>query len=126
MAVSSDAYELAVNNLPGDYRLLFNGIEIDGFRNAEPARPTIGPTVFFLGRHEQRKGLEVLLASVAILPSDAKVWVAGTGPQTEALKARYPDDRIEWLGRIDDAERDRRMRRRRCSAHPRSAASPSV
>ena len=108
-AVSSDAYELAVNNLPGDYRLLFNGIEIDGFRTAEPW-PTIGPTVFFLGRHEPRKGLEVLLASVGSLPPDAKVWVAGTGPQTEALKDRYRDPRIEWLGRINDAERDRRMR----------------
>ena len=37
------------------------------------------------------------------------MWVAGTGPDTDELKARFTDHRIEWLGRIDDEERDRRL-----------------
>jgi len=109
VAVSDDALGLIAGMVEGDIRVLFNGIEAERFRTAEPW-PTDAPTVFFLGRHEPRKGLEVLLRAVAGLPSDTRVWIAGTGPQTEELTARFTDPRIEWLGRIDDVERDRRMR----------------
>jgi len=108
VAVSDDARDLAEGHLGGRYRVLFNGIELDRFRNARPW-PTDGPTVLFIGRHEPRKGLEVLLEAVPSLPGDARVWVAGTGPATDELRARHDDTRIEWLGRIDDDERDRRM-----------------
>ncbi len=108
VAVSDDARELAATHLGGEYRTLFNGIEVARFASAEPW-PTDGPTVLFIGRHEPRKGLEVLLESVPSLPSSARVWVAGTGPASEELRARHTDPRIEWLGRIDDVERDRRM-----------------
>lgn len=109
VAVSEDALALIEDLVDGEIRVLFNGIEAERFRTAEPW-PTEAPTVFFLGRHEPRKGLEVLLEAVAHLPADTRVWVAGTGPQTADLRARFADPRIEWLGRIDDCERDRRMR----------------
>ncbi len=108
VVVSEDARALASKHLPGEYVALFNGIEVDRFRRAEPW-PTIGPTVLFLGRHEPRKGLEVLLRALPGLSEDVTVWVAGTGPATDDLRARYPDPRVEWLGRIDDDERDRRI-----------------
>jgi phosphatidylinositol alpha-mannosyltransferase len=108
VVVSEDARELASKHLPGDYVGLFNGIEVDRFQSAAPW-PTTGPTVLFLGRHEPRKGLEVLLKALPDLPDDVTVWVAGTGPATAELRARYQDPRVEWLGRIDDIERDRRM-----------------
>lgn len=108
VAVSPDARDLAAGAMPGDYRLLFNGVEVDRFRRATPW-PTEGPTVFFIGRHEPRKGLEVLLEALPHLPAAARVWVAGEGPATAELRARHPDERVEWLGRIDDAERDRRL-----------------
>ncbi len=108
VAVSGDARDLAEQHLGGEYEVLFNGIELDRFRAAEPW-PTDGPTVLFIGRHEPRKGLEVLLEAVPSLPAEARVWVAGTGPATEELQARHTDGRIEWLGRIDDDERDRRL-----------------
>jgi phosphatidylinositol alpha-mannosyltransferase len=108
IAVSDDARELAERHLGGEYELLFNGVEIDRFAGATPW-PTDAPTVLFVGRHEPRKGLDVLLASIEHLPDDTRVWVAGTGPDTDALRARFPDARIEWLGRIDDAERDARL-----------------
>lgn len=109
-AVSEDARELAHRHLGGDYVILFNGIEIDRFATADPT-PTDGPTVLFLGRHEERKGLQVLLAALAFLPPEVRIWVAGEGPLTSSLRERYRGDpRVEWLGRISDAERARRMR----------------
>lgn len=120
VAVSPDAAALAQRYLGGDYELLFNGIEVDSFAHGE-ATPTIAPTVFFLGRHEPRKGLDVLLAALEDLPADVRVWVGGDGPQTEELQARYGHDtRIEWLGRISDADRGARMRG--CTVY----CSPSV
>jgi phosphatidyl-myo-inositol alpha-mannosyltransferase len=108
VAVSDDALALVESAMPGDYRLLFNGVEAQRFRDAEPW-PTDGPTVLFVGRHEPRKGLGVLLDAVPHLPADVRVWVAGDGPQTDDLRRRHGDSRIEWLGRIDDEERDRRL-----------------
>ena len=119
-AVSPDAVALAQHSLGGHYELLFNGIEVERFASVEPY-PTDGPTIFFLGRHEPRKGLEVLLAALADLPDDVRVWVGGDGPQSAELRARHADDRrIEWLGRISDDERAARMRG--CTVY----CSPSV
>jgi phosphatidylinositol alpha-mannosyltransferase len=44
-----------------------------------------------------------------MLGDDVRIWVAGEGPQTAELQERHRDPRIEWLGRIDDDERDRRL-----------------
>ncbi len=120
IAVSPDAEQLASHALGGTYQLLFNGIEVERFAGGE-AHPTDGPTIFFLGRHEPRKGLDVLLAATAELPDDVRVWVGGDGPQSAELRARYAHDpRIEWLGRIGDEERAARMRG--CTVY----CSPSV
>lgn len=108
-AVSADATALASRYLGGAYTPVFNGIEVDQCFGAEPW-PTDGPTVFFIGRHEPRKGLEVLLGALASLPADTRLWVGSDGPDTEDLKRRFPDERIEWLGRIDDDEKARRIR----------------
>ena len=106
--VSAEAEALAVEQLGGSYERAFNGIEVERFSTVEPW-PTEGLTIFFLGRHEPRKGLDVLLEALGELPADARVWVAGTGPDTASLQQRFTDPRIEWLGRIGDDERDRRM-----------------
>ena len=109
-AVSKDALATARKALGGEYELLFNGIEIERFAKATPM-PTSGPTIFFVGRHEERKGLAVLLDALALLPRDVRVWVGGTGPQTGALRAAYGGDpRIDWLGRLTEADVASRMR----------------
>jgi phosphatidylinositol alpha-mannosyltransferase len=119
-AVSPDAERLARTALGGHYDLLFNGIEVERFAVGE-AHPAKGPTIFFLGRHEPRKGLEVLLAALDDLPADVHLWVGGDGPQSAELRERHGhDDRIEWLGRISDDERAARMRG--CTVY----CSPSV
>ena len=119
-AVSPDALALAHGALRGEFELLFNGVEVDRFARGE-AHPIEAPTIFFLGRHEPRKGLDVLLAAMADLPPDVRLWVGGEGPQSAALREQFGrDPRIEWLGRISDEERNARMRG--CTVY----CSPSV
>ncbi len=113
VAVSKDAELLASRYLGGEYELLGNGIELSRYGigiGGDPVAKVAEPTVFFVGRHEPRKGLDVLLGSLRYLPADVRVWVASDGTDTDALKAKYAgDERITWLGRISDAEKIRRM-----------------
>ncbi|MDH4170593.1 MAG: glycosyltransferase family 4 protein [Acidimicrobiia bacterium] len=109
-AVSEDARAVAAAALGGEYTVVFNGVEVGRFATAPP-HPTLGPTIFFIGRHEPRKGLGVLLAAMGQLRPDARLWIAGEGPQTVSLQAQTAGDpRIEWLGRIDEADKRARMR----------------
>ena len=110
-AVSDDALATAREAMGGgDYRVVFNGVEVERFAKGDTLS-TEGPTVFFLGRHETRKGLGVLLDAVSALPADVRIWVASDGPQTADLRARHADDqRIEWLGRVSEDEKIARLR----------------
>ncbi len=110
VAVSKDAAELVRRYIGGDYEILYNGVELDAYRNA-PAHPTSGPTIFFCGRHEERKGLDVLLAAVQEMGPEVRVWVGSTGPDSARLQLQYAEDpRIEWLGRLTDADKMARLR----------------
>jgi phosphatidylinositol alpha-mannosyltransferase len=109
-AVSQDALTTASDALGGEYELVFNGIDVPPFAKAVPT-PTEGPTVLFVGRHEPRKGLDVLLDAMGQLGPDVRLWIASDGPQTPRLRAKAGDDpRIEWLGRITDDELASRLR----------------
>ena len=110
VAVSDDARSTAgVWFTDDDMLVLYNAVDTEAFRQVVPT-PSDGPSIFFIGRHETRKGLAVLLEAMKQLPADVTLWVAGTGPLTEELQAANAgDERIEWLGRISDAERDARL-----------------
>ncbi|HLY81475.1 MAG TPA: glycosyltransferase family 4 protein [Acidimicrobiales bacterium] len=109
-AVSEDALATASEALGGSYELVFNGIELGRFAKAVPW-PTEGPTILFVGRHEPRKGLAVLLDAMQYLGPDVRLWVASDGPQMAKLQSRSASDpRIEWLGRINEEEKARRLR----------------
>lgn len=110
VAVSEDARSTAGVWLgDDDILVLYNAVDTEAFQNVTPM-PSERPSIFFVGRHETRKGLGVLLEAMKHLPEDISLWVAGTGPLTDELKAATAgDDRIEWLGRLTDAERDARM-----------------
>jgi len=108
-AVSAEAEALASQWLGGDYERVFNGIDVPYYANAAPT-PTNGPTVLFVGRHEERKGLRVLLEAAKHLPADVHIWVASDGDETAALKRDFAGDgRIEWLGRLSSQEKASRM-----------------
>ncbi len=105
-AVSAEAAATARHALGGDYEIIGNGIDLARFAGAAPW-PTTGPTAVFIGRHERRKGLGVLLEAFDRLGTDSRLtlWVAGEGPDTEALSRRHPPShRLAWLGRVGDDE----------------------
>lgn len=104
VAVSEPAAKLARHHLGGSYELLFNGIDVARFR-ATP-RTDDGRTVLFLGRHEPRKGLEVLLRALPSLPAEVVVRVAGDGVDTARLRQHHRSEpRISWLGRLTDDQK---------------------
>ncbi len=101
--MSADARQMAEDALGGSYIVLPNGVDLDRFKKADPV-PTTRPAVLFLGRHEPRKGLSVLLDAWAGLDRDAVLWVASDGPETQALRERRTPN-VVWLGRITDDEK---------------------
>ncbi|MBI2167987.1 MAG: glycosyltransferase family 4 protein [Actinobacteria bacterium] len=111
-AVSDDARATAERWLGGAYRILPNAVDVERLAKAEPW-PTDQTAILFVGRHEERKGLGVLLEAFAGLDLGATngvvLWVAGEGPETDALRARHIPG-VEWLGPISDDEKRRRLR----------------
>jgi phosphatidylinositol alpha-mannosyltransferase len=110
-AVSEAARQTAAGAIGGDYHVLFNGVEVDRFRRAEPW-PKTGPTVLFLGRHEERKGLRVLLEAFATLQKEGgpALWIAGDGPETEGLQEQFPESpAVRWLGILSEEEKLSRL-----------------
>jgi phosphatidylinositol alpha-mannosyltransferase len=104
VAVSADAERTAREALGGHYEVLFNGVELDRFTGS--SERSSAPTILFMGRHEERKGLGVLLASMRDLPAEVRLWVGGDGPETARLRSSVAGDpRIEWLGRVTDARK---------------------
>ena len=110
VVVSKDALALVQPAVPGEYETLFNGVDLEAYRQS-PAHPTSGPTIFFCGRHEERKGLDVLLGAMAHLGPEVTLWIASSGPDSERLQALTAGDRrIKWLGRVEDAEKIARLK----------------
>lgn len=119
VAVSAQAAAMAQRHLGGTYDVLFNGIEVERYRLPVTDRlgsvagfggDRNGPTVFFIGRHEPRKGLSVLLEAMGKLPPDVTLWVGGQGPETAELQELYgDDDRIHWLGPLTEHEKLARL-----------------
>jgi phosphatidylinositol alpha-mannosyltransferase len=111
VAVSEAARETGERSGGGTFEVLFNGVDVDRFASAVPERSAEGiPVVLFVGRHEPRKGLGVLLDAFASVDRRAVLWVAGDGPESEVQRRRYPEsDRVRWLGVLDDDELARRL-----------------
>jgi phosphatidylinositol alpha-mannosyltransferase len=120
-AVSEAARVTASRAVMGTCHIMFNGVEIDRYRHVEPW-PSDRPTVLFLGRHEERKGLVYLLEAWTRLgdrlggtthsrgPGRPRLWVAGDGPLTHMLRAHHPaSPDIEWLGVLPEEEKVRRL-----------------
>ena len=103
-AVSNAAESTAREALGGEYEVLFNGVDIERFEKAIPYESS-QPSILFLGRHEPRKGLEVLLEAFSERRESAVLWVAGNGPLTDSLMRRFPESsRIKWLGSLTGDE----------------------
>ncbi|MEP1126187.1 MAG: glycosyltransferase family 4 protein [Ilumatobacter sp.] len=113
VVVSKDALALVQSHLGGEYEVLFNGVDVKRIRQTPPMERGADdpPAIFFCGRHEERKGLAVLVDAFERLDVAAELWIASNGPDTAALTKRTAnDDRIRWLGRISDEEKFARLR----------------
>lgn len=109
-AVSADAQAMAQRALGGSYEILFNAIDTNAAKTPEPW-PKQSPTIFFLARHEHRKGLKVLLDAMQHLPAEVTLWIGGEGSETAQLLSQYGhDQRLVWLGRISDDEKIARLK----------------
>ena len=87
----------------GEMEIVANGIDVALFLRAQK-RAHDELQVVFVGRHEARKGLAVLLEAFSN-DLDAHLLVGGTGPQFEQLRSRFArPDKIDFLGALDDEE----------------------
>ncbi len=107
-AVSEEAQRQVAQTFGVDCEIVPNGIEIEHYARHAPPRDAGPPTILFVGRHEPRKGLDVLLEAFTGLDRDATLRIGGDGPQTRDLRARGVP-RVEWLGRISDEEKVERL-----------------
>jgi phosphatidylinositol alpha-mannosyltransferase len=107
-AVSQEAGELAQASFGGTYEIVPNGVDVPHFAKATPLTVE-RPVILFVGRHEPRKGLAVLLDAFAGLDRDADLWVAGEGPESASLRRREVPN-VQWVGQVSEDEKARRMR----------------
>jgi phosphatidylinositol alpha-mannosyltransferase len=115
-AVSEEAQRNVETIFGGACEILPNGVDVAAYADASPT-PSPAPAICFVGRHERRKGLGVLLDAFAGLERDADLWVVGEGPETATLRARGLR-RVEWLGAVSEAEKARRLRGATIAAFP--------
>ena len=99
IAVSEVARNSAVRYLPGPFEIIPNGITLPP--HADPADRD--DTVVFIGRHDPRKGLEVLLRAWPEVrrTTNARLHVIGADPRAVRLlmsRHRLTDDGIELKG----------------------------
>jgi phosphatidylinositol alpha-mannosyltransferase len=106
IAVSAAAAESARRYLGGEYTLIPNGVELP--KTAEPgAREN---RIVFVGRHEPRKGLHVLLRAWPEIHArtGARLRILGADPLQVRLlltRLRLPDAGIDALGFVREEER---------------------
>jgi phosphatidylinositol alpha-mannosyltransferase len=113
IAVSAAARHFADRYLPGDYKIIPNGVDLRRFAHSVPlARWQDGrPNILFVGRLEPRKGLLPLLKAFRVVRKagcDCRLLVVGSGP-LEREARRYVMTRrlqgVEFLGRVSDQEK---------------------
>lgn len=111
IAVSESARLTLTAHLETDAIVIPNGIYAENYRDGTAQPKWQGNTIGFLGRFEEdRKGLPVLLDALPIISRfipDIRVLIAGPGDSDEVLEKVDPQlrDRIEFLGKISEAEK---------------------
>jgi phosphatidylinositol alpha-mannosyltransferase len=113
IAVSEAARDFVRPFIPGDYRLIPNGVDLSGYPQEADGRD--GGRVLFVGRPEPRKGLRVLLRAFALLPPELELELVGVGPrELRALAGELRPgalERIHSHGRVSDQLRRKLLAR---------------
>jgi phosphatidyl-myo-inositol alpha-mannosyltransferase len=110
IAVSTRARDSAARYFPGEYEIIPNGVAIP--ENADPAGRE--NRVVFIGRHDPRKGMEVVLRAWPAVHArtGARLRIVGADPLRVRLaltRQRIPGDGIDALGPIDDEALSREL-----------------
>ena len=113
IAVSELARSTLKDHFDTDAVVIPNGINGQRYANAIVSDKYSGPnTVGFIGRFEEpRKGLQVLIDSLAIVARfipDVRFLIAGPGDNSDYLKKLNPQlhNRITFLGLLSDIEKE--------------------
>ncbi len=110
IAVSEAARRTVARFLPGEYRIVPNGIEYERFDGGPRAGPA-GQRILFLGRLEPRKGVLVAIRAFAevvrALPQ-AELVIAGDGPLRAAAEAIVRElgvtEAVRFAGPVRESE----------------------
>ena len=119
IAVSPDAATTVQKYLPGEYEVIPNGVAMPEV--ADPGGRE--NRIVFVGRHEPRKGLHVLLSAWPEIrrQTGARLRVVGADPlQVRLLLTRHriPDDGIDALGFVSEQERTDELLKARAFVAP--------
>ena len=119
IAVSAQARDSAARYFPGDYEVVPNGVTIPS--DADPADRD--DRVVFIGRHERRKGLRVLLRAWPEVhrQTGARLRLIGADPLSVRLllaRERLSDEGVDLLGIVDEATRTRELLRAKALVAP--------
>ena len=88
---------------------------VDPVARPEVARAEV-PTVVFVGRLARNKRPDHAIAAFRLLRRhvpDARLWMIGDGPMAGELRRDLPDG-VELLGRVPEAEKQRRLAEAHC------------
>jgi phosphatidyl-myo-inositol alpha-mannosyltransferase len=107
IAVSEAAAWTGRRFFGGEYRIIPNGVDLDG----PPAAPKPADDrlrILFVGRSEERKGLPVLLSAFSALVQHVPATLTVIGASEQELEPYIADpevgEAIEALGRMDERE----------------------
>jgi phosphatidyl-myo-inositol alpha-mannosyltransferase len=119
IAVSPMAAESASRYIPGDYRVIPNGVLIPD--DADPADRD--HTVVFIGRHDPRKGLPTLLRAWPAIhaATGARLRLIGTDPLQYRLlhaRLRFDEAGVDVLGIVTNDVRTHELARAKVSVTP--------
>jgi phosphatidyl-myo-inositol alpha-mannosyltransferase len=119
IAVSPMAAESASRWLPGDYRVIPNGVLVP--ETADPADRD--HTIVFIGRHDPRKGLPTLLRAWPAIhaATGARLRLIGTDPLQYRLlhaRMRFDETGIDVLGIVPNEDRTHELERAKVSVTP--------
>jgi phosphatidylinositol alpha-mannosyltransferase len=118
IAVSGAARKVIVEHLGADAVVIPNGVAVSHYSHAHPlpGYPREGGTIGFIGRYDEpRKGMDVLVAAMALLAPQRpglRLLVAGRG-DADDFRAKLPpglSDRIELLGQVSEDDKARLLR----------------
>jgi len=109
LAVSNAAAEFAGRHFRGSMRVVPNGLDVQQFRDAEPAALSGAPRLLFVGRLEPRKGFRFAVRAFGQVAQEfprAILVVAGDGPERRAVQELPSDvaDRVLMLGGVSQRD----------------------